>query len=175
MNTKKIESLLRTFGIHMLTVLGGLLLILNPAEATAMVTRMLGWLLVGVGSVKLILPVTNHRPVSGSEWVWNGLCILAGLVLLARPLILADLMGRVLGVMILVGGVQNLRDGVDGKDILSILAGVILLMMPRTLTNTVLVLVGVVLMIIGIVNIIGRVKTIKRLEERDDPNIIDAL
>ena len=175
MNTKKIENLLRTFGVHVLTVLAGLMLLLNPAGATALVTRMLGWLLVGAGSVKLILPVTNHRPVSGSEWVWNGICILAGLVLLSRPLILADLIGRVLGVMILVEGVRNLRDGVDGKDILSILAGVILLMMPRTLTNTVLVILGVVLMIIGIVNIIGRIKTIKRLEAYDDPNIIDAL
>lgn len=175
MNTKKIENLLRTFGIHVLTVLGGLMLLLNPAGATALVTRMLGWLLVGAGAVKLILPVTNHRPVSGSEWVWNGLYILAGLVLLSRPLILADLMGRVLGVMILAEGCRHLRDGVDGKDILTILAGVILLMMPRTLTNTVLVILGVVLMVIGIVNIIGRARTIKRLEGRDDPNIIDAL
>ena len=175
MNTKKIESLLRTFGIHMLTVLGGLLLLLNPAGATALVTRVLGWLLVGAGSARLLLPVIGGRQVSGSEWVWNGICILAGLVLLSRPLILADLMGRVLGVMILVGGVQNLRDGVDGKDLLSILAGVILLMMPRTLTNTVLVILGVVLMIIGIANIIARARTIKRLEGHDDPNIIDAL
>ena len=175
MGTQKLETYIRTFGVHVLTVLAGLLLLLNPTGATAMVTRVLGWVLVGTGSAKLVLPVANHRPVSASEWVWNGICILAGLVLLARPLILADLMGRVLGVMILVGGVQNLRDGVDGKDILSILAGVILLMMPRTLTTTVLVLVGVVLMIIGIVNIISRARNIKRLETHDDPNIIDAL
>ena len=125
--------------------------------------------------MKLILPVTNHRPVSGSEWVWNGLCILAGLVLLARPLILADLIGRVLGVMILVEGLRHLRDGVDLKDVLTILGGVILLFLPRTLTNTVLVILGVVLMVIGTTNIILRVKQMKYLEEGDDPNIIDAL
>ena len=175
MGTQKLETYIRTFGVHVLTVLAGLLLVLNPAGATALVTRVLGWVLVGAGSARLILPVANHRPVAGSEWVWNGLCILAGLVLLSRPLILADLMGRVLGVMILAGALQNLRDGVDGKDILSILAGVILLMMPRTLTNTVLVILGVVLMIIGIVNIISRAKAIKRLEGRENPKIIDAL
>ena len=175
MKMQKLEEIIRGFGVHVLTVLAGLLLMGNPDGATAMMTKLLGWILVASGALRLVIPVTRQRPVSNGEWIWNGLCILAGVLLLARPLLLADMIGSVLGVMILVGGVQNLRDGVDGKDILSILAGVILLMMPRTLTNTVLVLVGVVLMIIGIVNIISRARNIKRLEAHDDPNIIDAL
>ena len=175
MNGKKIETYIRTVGIHVLTAAAGLVLALNPDGATAMVTRLLGWVLVAYGAAKLIVPVTNHRTLSSGEWIWNGLCILAGLVLLSRPLILADLIGRVLGVMILAEGLRHLRDGVDLKDVLTILGGVILLFLPRTLTNTVLVIFGVVLMVIGTTNIILRVKQMKYLEEGDDPNIIDAL
>ena len=175
MNKKKIEVGIRTLGVHLLTAAAGLLLLLNPDGATALATRLLGWLLVGFGAAKLILPATSNRRISGSEWVWNGLCILAGVLLLSRPLILADMVGRVLGVMLLMEGVQNLRDGLDGKDLLTIVAGVVLIVLPRTLTQTVLALVGIVLMIIGIANIILRLKQLKALEEGDDPNIIDAL
>ena len=174
MKIKKIETCVRTFGIHVLTAVAGLALLLYPDGATALMTSLLGWILVAYGAAKLIVPVTNRRRVSSVDWVWNGLCILAGVVLLSRPLILADLLGRVLGVMILAEGLRRLRDGMDLRDLLSIGAGVILLFLPRTLTNTVLALVGVALMIVGIINIVSRVRQWQCLED-GDPNIIDAL
>ena len=175
MNTKKIETYVRKLGVHVLMAVAGLVLLVNPDGATAFLTKLMGWVLVGYGAGKLMIPVTNHRPVSSGDWIWNGMAIVAGVILLARPLILADLIGRVLGVMILVEGLRSFRDGVDGKDILAVIGGVILVMLPRTLTNTVLALVGAALLVMGILNIIRRIKHIQRLEQGETPKIIDAL
>ena len=175
MNIKKIEGYLRGLAGDLLMGAAGLVLVLNPAGAMAWLMQLLGWILVIWGAFKLIHPVLNHWPVSTSSWVWNGLCIAAGVLLLTRPLFLVDLMGKVLGVMLLVSGVRNLKDGLDARDLVSIVGGVVLLVMPRTLTNTVLILVGVVLLIISGLRIAGWVLQRKCLEEGKDPNIIDAL
>ena len=175
MNIKQIEGYLRGMGSDLLMAAAGLVLMLNPAGAMAWIIKLLGWILVGFGAATLLVPVLNHRQVSTESWVWNGLCIAAGVLLLTRPLFLVDLMGKVLGVMLLVSGVRNLKDGLDARDLVSIVGGVVLLVMPRTLTNTVLILVGVVLLIISGLRIAGWVLQRKCLEEGKDPNIIDAL
>ena len=175
MKMQKLEEIVRSLGVHVLTVLAGLLLMGNPDGATAMMTKLLGWILVASGALKLVIPVTRQRTVSNSEWVWNGLCILAGVLLLARPLLLADMIGSILGVMILVEGIRGLRRGADGKSILTVLAGAILLFLPRTLTRTVLVAAGAALVIIGVINILRQISNARRLDRGDDPNIIDAL
>ena len=175
MNIKKIEGLLRGMAGDLLMAAAGLVLMLNPAGAMAWLIQLLGWILVGFGAAKLLVPVLNYRPVSTGSWVWNGLMIAAGVILLARPLLLVDLMGQVLGVMILVAGLRGLRNGREKRDILTVIGGVILLVMPRALTNPVLIAIGAVLLVVGGVRIAGDILQRKYLEEGEDPNIIDAL
>ena len=175
MDKKKIEHLLRTCGIDALMVLAGVILLVNPDGATALVTKLLGWLLVIGGAVKLVVPAVKKQPILPGTWVLGGIGILLGVILLSRPLILANLIGRILGVILLIEGLHSLKDG--GSRVLAavtLVAGAVLVIMPRTLTNTVLAICGIVLMIIGAVNILSKLGGIKRLNDAKDPNIIDA-
>ena len=175
MNIKKIEGYLRDLGSDLLMAAAGLVLMLNPAGAMAWIIKLLGWILVGFGAAKLIVPVMNHRTVSTGSWVWNGLSIAAGVILLTWPLLLVDLMGQVLGVMLLVAGLRNVRKGMENRDIIMVIGGVVLLVMPRALTNTVMMAIGAVLLALGGIRIAGYIRQRKYLEQGKDPNIIDAL
>lgn len=175
MDTKKIEKFLKTFGLPILMVISGLILLVNPDGATALVTKLVGWVLVICGAAKLVVPAVDKRPILPGDWMINGIMILIGVILLAKPLILANLIGRLLGVVLLAEGIRNLRiSGFGLVTALTIVAGAVLIIMPRTLTNTVLAICGIVLMVIGVVNILGKLNDMKRLEEGSDPNIIDA-
>ena len=68
MNIKKIEGLLRGMAGDLLMAAAGLVLMLNPAGAMAWLIQLLGWILVGFGAAKLLVPVLNHRPVSTGSW-----------------------------------------------------------------------------------------------------------
>ena len=176
MNMKKIEGCLRCIDGDLLLTAVGLVLALNPSGAMAWLIKLLGWIFVASGAAKLIVPAVNHRAIATKTWIWNGLSIAAGVVLLTWPLLLVDLMGQVLGVMLIAAGLRDVGSHrMSKRDILTVIGGVILLAMPRALTNTVLIGIGVVLMVIGGIRIADCVFHKKYLEEGEDPNIIDAL
>ena len=172
---KQRENLLSAIGVHILTVLAGLILLVNPDGATALVTRILGWVLVICGAARLVIPTLAKRSIHPGAWIGNGLCIAGGVLLLSKPLVLADFIGLILGVCILLEGLRSFFSG--GSRVLAaitIVVGVVLILLPRTLIQAILGLCGIVLMIIGVVNILGALRTRKRLDEARDPNIIDA-
>ena len=175
MDTRKIEKFINTFALHILTVIAGLLLVVNPDGAMALVTKLIGWLLVIAGALQLVVPTLRKQKISTSTWVLHGLAILMGILLLVNPLLLADGIGRIIGILLLMEGIRNLRIGGFGiLTALTIVGGVVLILMPRTLTPTVLAICGIVMMVIGVLNILGKLREQKRLESTRDPNIIDA-
>ena len=175
MDLRRIERFLNTYGLHILSVIAGLVLLLNPAGATALVTKLIGWILVIIGAVMLIRPALRREHITTGNWIMYGLGIAVGVLLLARPMLLADGVGRLFGILLVMEGFRNRRlCGTRLTTVLTIAAGVVLVIMPRTLTNTVLAICGIVLMIIGAVNILSKLGGIKRLNDAKDPNIIDA-
>ena len=55
------------------------------------------------------------------------------------------------------------------------MAGVVLILLPMTTSRLMFSLCGLVVLIIGIVMLLDRLRDRKRLNEPEDPNIIDAL
>ena len=175
MNTKKIEKFLKIFGLYILTVLAGLILLVNPDGATALVTKLVGWFMVIIGAWPLIKPALKKNHIYAGTWIHGGLLIVVGVLLLAKPLILADSLGRLFGILLLIEGIDSLRRTGPGLGpVLTIVAGVVLVIIPRTLTQALLAVCGIVMIVIGVINILGRLNEMKRLEEGSDPNIIDA-
>ena len=174
MDTRKIEKYAKNFWLDALMVLGGLILLLNPDGAAALVTKLIGWVMVAGGAVMLIRPALKNIHISGGTWVWGGAMIALGVLLLAKPMIMADSLGRFFGTLLLIEGLGNLRSGLRLVPVLTVAAGVLLVIIPRTLTQTLLGICGIVLIIIGVVNILGKVNQMKYLEKGSDPNIIDA-
>ena len=172
---RKIEQILRDFGLPVLMVISGLILLLNPDGATVLVTKLVGWVLVIWGASKLVIPTIKKQPLLPGDWIVGGILIIVGVVLLAKPLILANLIGQLFGMAIALWGVEQLRSGkYTVGTLFYILCGIVLFVLPRTLTNVLLAIIGVVLILIGGINILGKLNENRRLEEAKDPNIIDA-
>lgn len=172
---RKLEQILRDFGLHALLILAGLILLLNPDGAMALVTKLLGWALVIGCAARLISLAAGNQLRWGTDAFVTGAVLCVGVILLAKPLILANLIGRVIGALLLIEGIRNLRIGGFGiLTALTLVGGVLLILMPRTLTQTLFAVVGIGLMLIGMLNIWGKLSDYRRLTEPGDPNIIDA-
>ena len=172
---EKLKNICKDSGKYLFILLCGLILTFNPEGATAWVTRLLGWALVIICAGKLITLAAGDRLHWGREAFYSGACLCVGVILLARPMIIANLIGRTMGIILLVWGINAIREGHSKLTaILTILAGLVLVCIPATLTNTLLTLCGIVLTLIAVANILSSVKEHNRLE-KGDPNIIDAL
>ena len=173
-----ISRLMHTFGAPvLLTVLGGIM-VLNPDSAAVVIARLLGWILVVVCGIRLIPMVTGSDGI-GNPFL-NVTCLALGIWLLCNPLALASVLGRFLGVLLLIRGGRNLyagrnRIGLPVTDLICAVVGALLILMPLSASRLAFTLVGLVLVILGVTEIIIRAKTRKYLTEGDDPNIIDAL
>ena len=174
MNTKKLETYVNLLGTPVLTAAAGLVLLVNPAGATALLTRAIGWLLAIGAAIRLIGLASSNQLRWGRSAFFTGAILGLGVILLAKPMILGTFIGRFIGLLLVIEGVRNLKDGVDLRDILSIAAGAVLWIMPQTLTNAVLSIVGIVLLVLGVINILGRLRKAKYLNQGSTPGIIDA-
>ena len=175
MDFKKIEKFCLDTGKYLWVLLCGLVLTFNPEGATMLVTKLIGWALVIICAAKLIKLAVGDRLHWGRDAFYSGCCIAVGVILLAKPMLIANLIGRTMGIILLVWGINAIREGhTKLTAILTILAGLVLVCIPATLTNTLLTLCGIVLTLIAVANILSSVREHNRLE-KGDPNIIDAL
>ena len=170
-------SLLRLLAMPLLTVLMGLILLLSPDTATALVSKLLGWvfLLVAVsdffsthaGGKKNIL-----RPVIAG---------LVGLWVLMNPLSIAKSLGRIFGLTFFIWGSGSIRrnrhsgmtPGIVAAGAVTLL-GIALFLVPMTATRLVMNIAGIVIIGIGVADGYDRLRGKKRLDEDDDPDIIDV-
>lgn len=176
MNLQKIRNYWDLFGSPVFMILIGTVLLIRPDSATALVFRIVGWILIGGGAFTAIQAANHPQSSRPANWIGAALCIIAGIWLLSNPLILSTLLGRFVGIFLVIQGAHDLRShtGLRISALLTTIAGVVLFLLPRTLTNTVLGLCGIALIIIGVLNLISRLKNTQRLEDGSKPTIIDA-
>ena len=175
MDYRKIERFLMDTGKYIWILLCGLVLTFNPEGATVLVTKFIGWVLVIICAARLIKLAVGDRLHWGRDAFYSGACIAVGVILLARPMIIANLIGRTIGIILIVWGLSAIRDGHSKLiAILTVLAGLVLVCIPASLTNAVLTICGLIMVAIAVMNILSRIKERKRISGNDTPNIIDA-
>ncbi|MBR5020370.1 MAG: DUF308 domain-containing protein [Oscillospiraceae bacterium] len=175
MDYRKIERFLMDTGKYLWVLLCGLVLTFNPEGATVLVTKFVGWALVVICAAKLIKLAVGDRLHWGRDAFYSGACIAVGVILLARPMIIANLIGRTMGIILMVWGLTAIRDGHSKLiAILTVVAGLTLVCIPASLTNALLTICGLIMTAIAVVNILANVRARKRISGNDTPNIIDA-
>ena len=176
MDFKKIEKFCLDTGKYLWVLLCGLVLTFNPEGATMLVTKLIGWAMVIICALKLIKLAVGDRLHWGRDAFYSGCCLAVGLILLAKPMLIANLIGRTMGIILLAWGLNALKEN-RGKPtaILTAVAGVVLVCIPASLTNTLLTICGLIMVAIAVVNILSNVRTCRRITGREDPNIIDAV
>ena len=175
MDFRKIEKFLMDTGKYVWILLCGLVLTFNPEGATVLVTKCVGWALVAIFAIKLIKLAVGDRLHWGRDAFYSGACMCIGVILLAKPMIIANLIGRTIGIILMVWGLSAMKDGHSKLiAILTVLAGLVLVCIPASLTNAVLTICGLIMTAIAVVNILANVRARKRIHGNEDPNIIDA-
>ena len=178
MKKDDIFSVLRLILAPVLVIALGLVLIFNPDSASALIAKILGWILICIGAGIGISAVVNDR-----ARVFKGLMAVIfaafGGWLVNNPLALAAWIGRIIGLLLVIDGVQdvaNLRKA--GRrflmPLIATVVGVVLIVMPMATSRLVFILCGIVVLAIGVGMLLERLKGKKRLESPKD-DIIDAL
>ena len=162
-----------------LVILLGLVLVFCPDSASALIAKMLGW---GLGLVAAVLGISAVFSAQGRAGKVTGaiVCAVIGGWLGSHPLVLAAWFGRIVGIVLLLDGLQDIRTNQRmGRrfllPVLISLSGLVLILMPMTASRLIFSACGVVVLVIGIVMLLDRLKGQKRLNGPQDPNIIDAL
>ena len=178
MKKDEIFSLLRLILAPVLVIALGLVLIWNPDSATALISKILGWILICI-AVGIGLSAVFQESGRVGKGIAAVLFAVAGGWLVRNPLALAAWIGRFVGVLLVIDGLQdiaNLRRA--GRrfmmPLIATAVGVILVVMPMATSRLVFTLCGVVVLVIGVGMLLERLRGKKRLESSKD-DIIDAL
>ena len=178
MNKEKIFPLIRELFAPVALILLGALLLFNPDSASALISKLLGWIIVLCAIGFGITAIVDPGKRTGKAIAAVALAMVGGW-LTKNPLALAAWVGRIVGILLVVDGVQDMihlrgQGHRFALPMLATLVGAVLILLPLTTTRLVFSLCGAVVLIIGIVMLLDRLKSRKRLSGGDD-NIVDAL
>lgn len=179
MNKRDLLSMLQLLLTPVLVIALGLLLLFNPDSASVLIAKVLGWLVLLVGGGFAIAALVDSDGRTGKV-ITAGVLFAAGMFLSRNPLVLAAWVGRLVGIFLLVDGIQDIlhsrKMGIRYRMPIIVAAiGAVLILMPMTTSRLVFSACGLLVLVIGVVMLLDRLRT-RRLPEGDnDPNIIDAL
>ena len=176
-NNRVLDMLFQLASPVAVTMLG-LLLLANPDSASALIARIVGWVLTVTGIGFGISAVFNREHVI-RKGITAVLFACTGGTLAAQPLLLAAWIGRIIGLLIAFRGIRDLMiSGSYGYSrilaLITTAVGAILVVLPLTTSRLVFRLCGLVVLLIGIGMLADRLKQRKRISGGDS-NIIDAL
>ncbi len=171
-------SRLRPFLAPGILILLGLTALVKPDAAAALVTKFLGWIVLAVGIGFGLAMLAEPRRTLG-QLLKALFCLWLGTWLLRNPLNLAASLGRLTGLLLFAKGLGDVigqRRNLRGlfPPLVTVLAGIVLMALPLTTTRLMLSACGIALLAVGITMLASRLR-MQRLQEPDDPNIIDAL
>lgn len=191
MNQLNLKKLFRfEVGSVFLILFGGILL-LNPDFGSAAVSAILGWVLVVGGAAGLLIGVLSWPGLGIAELIGSIILLGGGIYLLRNPLMLASLMGILLGLLLLSQGLRALRDALQvkrygGRYQLSLILGIgmsalgaYLILSPMATSRFVMTIAGLIMIACGITNLISHRRADKyitgsRKKIIHNPDIIDA-
>ena len=162
-----------------LLILLGLVLLLSPDSAASLVAQIIGWVLVAIGIGCVVSAIGDRVAVAGKVIAALIFCGV-GSWMITHPLALAAWIGRFVGVLLMIQGIQDIlylrsRRSSLFLPIVAAVVGAVLVVLPMTTSRLVFAILGGVVLVIGTVMLIQRIRLRRLLEEPEDPNIIDAL
>ena len=179
MNKNSFSRLVYQLASPVAVILLGLVLTFCPDTATALISRIQGWIqtLIGIG-VGIFAIIDREHAIRKGMTAVAFAC--AGGWLTANPLILAAWIGRMLGIFIAFRGVRDLmlcasRGYSRLLALITAAVGVVLIVLPLTTSRLVFALCGIVVLGLGIGMLLDRLKQMRYLPSGKDSNIIDAL
>ena len=176
------KDFLRREGGSLLTILCGVILVLKPDTASALLAAVAGWALIAAGVAALIAGFAGG--FGAGTVVTGAVLLLAGAWLHRNPLMIASVLGFVVGFLVLRQGIRAMKNAQYSKRngglwipgavlaVLEALIGVRLMLSPLSISRLVLSVVGVVLIVIGACNLVAHYRSVRYIPKSG--GIIDA-
>ena len=176
---QNIPSILQLLLTPVLLIVLGITLIFHPDFASAAIARVLGWLLMAAGIGGIIAALVTRTGLV-NKIIFVAVCFGIGGWMLANPLNLAAAIGRIVGILLAVRGIQDVAAAMQWKSgiffpLLTAAVGVLLIVLPLTTSRLVFVICGIVVLLVGAAMLRDRLRLRNRLNPPDDGDIIDAL
>lgn len=178
-----IRHFVNTYGVPVLIIALGGILLFHPDSATALITRLLGWVLVLCASGCAASGLLGPRNVRTARLFCAVGLLAAGIWLMNHPLLLAKLLGRVLGLFLMVHGGMGVKKQVKNKKITltfslllcagTAVLGLVLVLLPMATSRLLFSFIGLVMIAIGVGDLYDRLNRREQLEA-GDPDIIDV-
>lgn len=179
MNRRDFSEKLQLYLAPFCLILLGLVLMVKPDSASALIASVLGWFLALLGALFGFAALLSPSRRAGKVFAAIVLAV-AGGWLAGHPLALAEWIGRFIGILLLVNGISDFanarRMGLrPGFSLVTALLGLILVLLPMTASRLLFFLCGAVAAAVGVAMLLTRRKYPRLPDEPQDPNIIDAL
>ena len=177
MKKQEILAMIRLFFAPVLVILLGLILIFNPDSATVLISKAMGSIIILIG-VGFGISALFEEKGRVAKAITSVVMAVAGGWLVNNPLALAAWIGRFIGVLLVIDGIQDIQDlrrcgRTFFLPLILTVIGVVLVVMPMTTSRLVFTLCGVVVLIIGLAMLVDRLKDRPKLQPGNS-NIIDA-
>lgn len=172
-------------GPALMTLLG-LILLFSPDTASALVGKLVAWCCLLAAAALGLGVIRGDSARRNNRITWVVIFFAVGIWMLMNPLAIAKILGRLLGIALLIRGGQKVSGELQnsgGKIVLSaafvlaavtVIAGLVLVVLPLATSRLVFNLVGIVLICVGIAQGMDNIRGSRLLEEGRDPNIIDV-
>lgn len=181
-----IPTLVNLAGIPLILIVVGLVLIISPDSASALIAKILGWVLTAYGVFFGISSFMSLRSKRMSMLMYAIICLFIGTWLVRNPLVLAKGIGKFLGIMLGLRGVNGIFDALNVRKrggsyiaglvlgALTLAAGLWMMLSPLSPSRILMSVVGIVFVVIGVANLLNVKGEVKALISGEDTNIIDA-
>lgn len=184
---KYVSVLVDLFGIPVILIILGLVLVVSPDSASALVSYVLGGALVACGAGSVLVAVVGSPEHKTGRLVCAAILLVIGLRLICSPLMLARSIGKFLGILLAVRGIGGIVDTLKVKKRggscfpglvvhgVTLLIGIWLLSTPMAPTRILMTIVGIVMIAIGIADLVSAKNRFRfLLEDGNDHRIVDA-
>ncbi len=185
MNQHKWYHMLRGTLYPLLMAVLGLVLLIDPDVASAMLGRLTGWILI-LAAISAAAYGLLSSPVRIAPTVLGVLVLIPGIYLLADPMVLAKNIGKIGGILLILQGINGLLQLQGLRDfnlsvgrswiipICTLILGVVLIFFPLSASRLVFRIMGLIFLLLGILNLISRLLANNNRPLDQRPDIIDA-
>lgn len=153
MNNKELTACVKAMLLPAVLAVMGLTMVINPDSATRLMGVLMGWGILVAGGFcvyRAVRDVSRRVPMALGAVV----CLLIGWRMLSNPMALAESVGRIAGVVLLLKGISDATNALTPRrkraGRIGILIGVILLVLPLSASRVLLSMVGVGLAAVGV-------------------------
>lgn len=155
MKSKNWKAFPGIYALPVLLMLLGILLIVKPDSAAALIGKAVALVVILSGTVMGVTAMSGETSRRIRRLIPAAIALALGLWLLVNPLFIAESLGRILGILLLLEGGSELIGALRRSApfpvmaFVTLVAGVVLVLLPMTTSRLLITVCGIVVLCIG--------------------------